>query len=218
MKPSRNDIAQQGKETARRRTQDERSAATIEKICAATIALIAEIGYANLTTTMIADRAGISRGAILHHFDTRADLVKRATGGMWASVVKAAAGIRADHLKRTLSAEEFIERAWTGLMTDTYVSVTIDMMTASRGDKDLRQHVEGWMRSMFASYRETAREVFGAAGLRHDEAETLMLVVTSSLRGLRVGQMIEPDAAQARAALALLADLIRLRLADGGRT
>jgi AcrR family transcriptional regulator len=151
MKPSRSDIEQQGKKTAPRRTQDERSAATTEKICAATVTLIAEVGYANITMTMIADRAGVSRGAILHHFDTRADLVKRATGGMWASVVQASAGIRADHRERTLTAEQFIERAWTGLMTDTYVSVTIDMMTASRGDPDLRQHVEGWMRRIVAA-------------------------------------------------------------------
>ncbi|MGR3460701.1 MAG: TetR/AcrR family transcriptional regulator [Roseovarius sp.] len=218
MNPSSSDMAPQGKEAARRRTQDERSAATIEKICAATIALIAEIGYANLTTTMIADRADVSRGAILHHFDTRADLVKRATGGMWASVVETSTRIRADHRSSPLSADAFIERAWTGLMTDTYVSVTIDMMTASRGDPDLRQHVEGWMRRMFESYRETAREVFGTSGLPHDEAETLMLVVTSSLRGLRIVQMIEPDAERAKAALNLLADLIRQRLADGGRT
>ncbi|RXV66905.1 hypothetical protein C6W92_01565 [Roseovarius sp. A46] len=199
----------------RRRTQDERSAATIEKLCNATISLIAEVGYANLTTTMIARRAEISRGAILHHFDTRADLVKRATGGMWASVVEAAAAIRADHRAGGLTAEEFIERSWTGLMTDTYVSVTIDMMTASRGDADLRQHVEGWMRRMFSSYRRTAREVFGDSGLTPEEAETLMLVVTSSLRGLRVGQMIEPDPARARAALALLAEVIRTRVSTG---
>lgn len=202
----------------KRRTQDERSAATIEKLCQVTVALIAEVGYANLTTTMIAERAGTSRGAILHHFVTRADLVKQATGGMWASVVEASAAIRADHAAGGLTAEQVINRAWTGLMTDTYVSVTIDMMTASRGDEDLRQHVEGWMRRMFEGYRHTAREVFGASGMSDAEAETLMLVMTSSLRGLRVAQMIEPDAAKARAALVMLADLIRWRVTAGGRT
>jgi len=142
--------------------------------------------------------------------------VKQATGGMWSSVVKAAAAIRTDHAARGLTAEQIISRAWTGLMTDTYVSVTIDMMTASRGDADLRRHVEGWMRQMFESYRLTAREVFGASGLSDAETETLMLVMTSSLRGLRLAQMIEPDAAQARAALAMLADLIRCRVTPGG--
>jgi AcrR family transcriptional regulator len=217
-------MAQQRKSAAgrtgapRRRTQDERSAATIDTLCQATVALIAEVGYANITTTMIAERAEISRGAILHHFETRADLVKRATGVMWAAVVEAAAAIRADHKAKGLTAENVIERAWTGLMTDAYVAVTIDMMSASRGDPDLRQHVESWMRRMFESYRETAREVFGASGLSARDAETLMLVVTSCLRGLRVGQMIEPDPVRARATLALLADLIRLRLSEAEQT
>lgn len=58
-----------------RRTNQERSAATRAAILNATIEQLAEHGYARTTTVEVAERAGVSRGALVHHFSTRADLV-----------------------------------------------------------------------------------------------------------------------------------------------
>jgi AcrR family transcriptional regulator len=58
-----------------RRTQEERSATTRAALIAATIECVVKHGYAATTTTMIADQAGISRGALQHHFSSRDDLV-----------------------------------------------------------------------------------------------------------------------------------------------
>ena len=44
----------------------------------ATIACLVEDGYAKTTTTRVAERAGVSRGAHLHHFQTRQALVAAA--------------------------------------------------------------------------------------------------------------------------------------------
>lgn len=198
----------------RRRTQDERSAATIKKISEATIELIAEVGFVNMTTTMVAKRAGTSRGAILHHFKSKSDLVKHATGAMWAQVTAASREMRERDLSSDLDPDALVDAVWTGLMSDTYVSVTIDMMTAARGDEDLSAHVDMWMRRMFASYRKTAKQVFAASGLNEAESETLILLVTSTLRGLRVAQMIEAEADDSRVARAMLADLVRAYLAQ----
>lgn len=198
----------------RRRTQDERSATTIKKISEATIDLIAEVGFVNMTTTMVAKRAGTSRGAILHHFKSKSDLVKHATGAMWAQVTAASREMRERDLRSDLDPDALVDAVWTGLMSDTYVSVTIDMMTAARGDEDLSTHVDMWMRRMFASYRKTAKQVFAASGLSEAESETLILLITSTLRGLRVAQMIEAEADDSRVARAMLADLVRAYLAQ----
>ncbi len=203
---------------ARRRTQDERSAATIEKLSNATIKLIAEVGYVNMTTMLVAQRAGVSRGALLHHFASKADLVKHATGQMWAQVTTASREMRRQELIDKLDADTLVETVWTGLMTDTYVSVTIDMMTAARGDSELSEHVETWMRRMFASYRKTANEIFAASGMSQEDSEALIILVTSTLRGLRVAQMIEPDLSKAKAVRRMLADQIRAQLSPGNKT
>ena len=46
-----------------RRSQNQRSIETIERLSKATIALMTEVGFVNMTTTSIAMRAGVSRGA-----------------------------------------------------------------------------------------------------------------------------------------------------------
>src|SRR5689334_19042183 len=61
-----------------RRTQEERSAATRALLLEATLDSLVDVGYARLTTTDVADRAGVSRGAQLHHFPTKAELVTAA--------------------------------------------------------------------------------------------------------------------------------------------
>jgi AcrR family transcriptional regulator len=58
-----------------RRTQAERSSRTKAKLLEATIELLVEIGYAATSTNDVARRAGLSRGAQVHHFPRKADLV-----------------------------------------------------------------------------------------------------------------------------------------------
>src|SRR3954469_23741665 len=61
-----------------RRSQAERSAATREALLDATLECLVQDGYANTTTARVAERAGVSRGAHLHHFQTRQALVAAA--------------------------------------------------------------------------------------------------------------------------------------------
>ena len=58
-----------------RRTQEERSAETRARLLDATVECLLELGYASTTTTEVAARAGVSRGAQLHHFPTKEELV-----------------------------------------------------------------------------------------------------------------------------------------------
>lgn len=66
-----------------RRTQAERTAETRERLLEATVECVAEKGYAAASTTEIVRRAGVSRGAQVHHFPTKADLVLAAVEWMF---------------------------------------------------------------------------------------------------------------------------------------
>lgn len=55
--------------------QEERSAETRRRLMEAAVECLYERGYARTTTTEIASRAGVSRGAQLHHFPTKDELV-----------------------------------------------------------------------------------------------------------------------------------------------
>src|ERR1700678_4677215 len=60
---------------SRRRTQAERTEATRTAILKAAANLIRKRGYARFRTAEVAEEAGLSRGAQLHHFPTKDSLV-----------------------------------------------------------------------------------------------------------------------------------------------
>src|SRR5947209_10129289 len=64
----------------RRRTQQERRETTRAALLDATIECLIEYGYAGVTTLRVVERAGVSRGAQVHHFPTKAQLVAEAVG------------------------------------------------------------------------------------------------------------------------------------------
>ena len=55
--------------------QEERSRAMRARLLEATIECLVEHGFAGTSTTLVSERAGVSRGAQLHHFPTKNDLV-----------------------------------------------------------------------------------------------------------------------------------------------
>src|SRR3989337_1785880 len=61
--------------TVSRVPQEERSRAMRQRLLEATIECLGERGWAGTSTTLVSRRAGVSRGAQLHHFPTKADLV-----------------------------------------------------------------------------------------------------------------------------------------------
>ncbi|MFC8044122.1 TetR/AcrR family transcriptional regulator [Nocardia sp. NPDC057353] len=58
--------------------KQDRSRATRQRLLEATIDCLAEFGWAAATVAVVAERAGVSRGAAQHHFPTREDLITAA--------------------------------------------------------------------------------------------------------------------------------------------
>ncbi len=61
--------------TTTRVPQEERTRAMRLRLLEATVECLVERGFAGTTTTLVSERAGVSRGAQLHHFPTKNDLV-----------------------------------------------------------------------------------------------------------------------------------------------
>ncbi|MDQ0991503.1 TetR/AcrR family transcriptional regulator [Streptomyces sp. V3I7] len=59
---------------ADRHPKQDRSRATRQRLLEAAVACLAEHGWAGSTVSVVAERAGVSRGAAQHHFPTREDL------------------------------------------------------------------------------------------------------------------------------------------------
>ena len=58
--------------------QAQKSAMTRDRILEAAIDCFVNLGYTNVTTAKVASAAGVSRGAMLHHFPSKTELIQAA--------------------------------------------------------------------------------------------------------------------------------------------
>jgi AcrR family transcriptional regulator len=77
-----------------REPQQDRSRATRARLLEAAITCLAELGYHASTVAVVAERAGVSRGAAQHHFPTRDDL--------FTAAMEHVTHVRAEELRREL--------------------------------------------------------------------------------------------------------------------
>src|SRR3954467_9790392 len=125
--------------TRPRRSQAQRSATTREALLAAPVACLSEDGYANTTTSRVAERAGVSRGAHLHHFQTRSALV--------AAAVEHLRARRAEELLTAADAlpagpervAEGLDLVWSSYSSPLFQGA-LDLWAAGRTDPELREH------------------------------------------------------------------------------
>ncbi len=125
----------------RHRTQDQRSAATRERLLDATIDCIVAHGYARTTTTMIARRARLSRGAQLHHFGNREQLVLAAIAHLFDRGRREFAAAFKNVPPGPDQNDIAIDLSWK-FFSGRLATAWIEIMVAARSDPHLRAAVQ----------------------------------------------------------------------------
>jgi len=164
------------------RTQAERSATTQQALLDATIRCLVEEGYANTTTARVAELAGVSRGAHLHHFQTRSALVAAAVEHLRvrrAEELMAAADALPSGPERVTQALDLLWRSYTSPLFQG----ALDLWSAGRTDAELRSHLVKIERDFDRQTMELARRLFPQAAGRPD-FEQLIEMAASTIRGL----------------------------------
>lgn len=130
------------------RRQEERSAATRHVLLEATVACLVDLGYTGTTSAAVAAKAGLSRGAQLHHFGTRDQLVVAAVEYLAQKRLRRVREALADlspattqGAKRPRSRIEPQEAA-LGLLAEALsgplYAATLELWVAARSHPDLR--------------------------------------------------------------------------------
>jgi len=164
------------------RTQAERSATTRQALLDATIRCLVEEGYANTTTARVAELAGVSRGAHLHHFQTRSALVAAAVEHLRvrrAEELMAAADALPGGPERVAQALDLLWRSYTSPLFQG----AMDLWAAGRTDAELRSHLVKIEREFDRQTMQLARRLFPEAAERPD-FESLIELAASTIRGL----------------------------------
>ena len=192
-----------------RRTQEERSTETRAALLQATVSAIHDLGYAAVTTAIISERAGLSRGAFLYHFHTKAELmaavVKMVFDDEMAQYQKIVQSPEMDHLS------QWPRILWSVLSRPSGIAV-LEILQAARSDPDLARMVGPTQKGAEEGALNKLREEYGG-----DEAtaRSVMRLMVWAIRGLTLSDMILPDRQATMGAVNLLANMLLAVSPDG---
>jgi AcrR family transcriptional regulator len=159
--------------------QEERSAETRRRLLEAAIACLNERGYTGTTTTEIAGRAGVSRGAQVHHFRHKEELV---IGALEHICERRLAELEFAFEELPIGGLEFrletlIDLMWTAFRGPSFYA-WLELLVASRTEPILR-----------AAVRETNQRM--AIGIRKAFAKFLDDGLTPPERAERLARVVE---------------------------
>jgi len=191
---------------ATRVPQADRTRAMRARLLEATVELLVERGFAGTSTTLVSERAGVSRGAQLHHFPTKNDLVvaavehltERRGAELAAAVEHLPAGGR-----RTRAVVEVLGDHFTSPV----FAAALELWVAARTDEALLAAV-GPLEQRVG--RETHRMTVAALGVDESRpgVRELVQATLDLVRGLGLASTITDDSARRRRILREWADVL----------
>lgn len=174
------------------RTQEERTAATRARLIEATLDLLLSKGYAGTTAVDIAARAGLTRGALAHHFASKDELVVVAFDKLLTNVTDEIRMCVELVQNGTLSLDDFIDRMWT-IFSGRYFMLTLEEVTAARHNDYLRVRLVTRTREYHQSLDAIWRRFFDRSGLNPLEIEVMLNATLCLLRGMGVQTVLRDD-------------------------
>ena len=166
-----------------RRTQAERRETTRAALLDATILSLIEDGYAKTTTARVAERAGVSRGAHLHHFQTRASLVAAAVE-RWKQRREEEFLAAAERLPAGPErVREGLDLLWTTAYANPLFQAALELWSAARTDPELRASLAEFEQAYDRGAVAWAERVFPELAVLPD-FESLIEFALATMRGL----------------------------------
>lgn len=193
------------------RTQSERSAAMQRRLLDATVSALYEKGYGGTTTLEVQARAGVSRGALLHHYASRAELMVAAVDHLTRERIS-------EVLTRAQSAPPRAKRVeWAvGVLWATFegplFTASLELWMAARNDPELLAALLPQERIVGQAIRSMAAEVFGEEMQQSPSFGEALELLLDAMRGAAARGVLRSSGNDARL-LASWSHLMRDHLA-----
>ncbi|HYM36585.1 MAG TPA: TetR/AcrR family transcriptional regulator [Steroidobacteraceae bacterium] len=194
------------KQTPRvRRTNAERSATTRGKLIEAAIDILYRRGYSAATTIEVAKQARVSRGAMLHQFPARVNMLLAVA----QHIVEQQRKHRRDRLGGETGPKRFYaaaEVSWE-VHSQPGAIALLEIILASRSDGDLRKGLAPFVKSWMDMRTNAATRMAADLGVPETQSfATLVAFQQAALRGLAIEAMFLHNTAQIDAARKMLTE------------
>ncbi|MGW7540795.1 TetR/AcrR family transcriptional regulator [Streptomyces sp. NPDC054770] len=182
-----------GAGTAERAPKQDRSRATRQRLLEAAVACLAEHGWTGSTVAVVAERAGVSRGAAQHHFPTREDL--------FTAAVEYVAEERSTALRALFpqGAAAGDRRAVVSALVDLYTGplfrAALHLWVAASNEDQLRPRVTELEARVGRETHRIAVDLLSADETRPGARETVQGLLDMA-RGLGLANLLTDDRAR----------------------
>jgi AcrR family transcriptional regulator len=200
--------------------QAQKSAMTRDKILDAAIDCFINLGYTNVTTAKVADFAGVSRGAMLHHFPSKTELIRAAIEYLhdkllddYTNKVSAIPASLEGEARRRAGLDAY----WEHLTGDLFIAYH-ELCIAGRTDPELKEILDQSVVRFEDHVRETNSELFREWNDRGEIYLLAMDLTKFLMEGMAVGQIATDRERRIRRLLDYLGDRLEEIFAVGGAT
>jgi len=175
-----------------------------KRLIEAAIACLGKHGYGATTLQVVTADAGVSRGAFLHHFPTKVDLM--------IAVADYAAQKQNRHVRRLLADTQpgmdrylAITMATWDAMTKPPAIALLEIMMGSRSDPELGERFPAVIEALETYQREGVWEQAQTVGITDKQTiEAMVHLHTAAMRGLALELMFSQNERAANSAMTLL--------------
>ena len=188
-------VARQG------RTQKERRDETRATLLDATVASLLEVGFAKTTTSEVQRRAGLSRGALLHHFPAKSELLVATVGhlammrGRELKALEAELPAAPDKINERVGVA--IDLLW-GCFSGPLFRVAIELRNAARTDHEFRKVLAFEELKLRNGILEQSRRLFGSAISEQPGFEAAIDMTLQLMIGAALSQILHHEPNKAR--------------------
>lgn len=173
-----------------REPQQDRSRATRARLLDAAIDSLAELGWAATTVAVVAERAGVSRGAAQHHFPTREDL--------FMAAVEQVTVERGQQIRKELAGERDTA-AVVGLVMELYSGklfrAALMLWVAAANEPELRARIVPLEARIGREVHRLLVETLGVDEQQPGTRETVQATLDLA-RGLGLANLLTDDGAR----------------------
>ncbi len=173
---------------AKRGKQAEKSGAMRRLLIDAAIQSLVDIGYAKTTAVEVCRRAGVTRGALFHHFDSLPALLAEAMSDVYDRNFFSGDG----ETEEAASLDQWIERVWAKLKRPEFKAV-IEIWFATRNDPEMAEILRPVVlkyAAIFAVTHDTAGRKRGSGG---NQLRPFFYLARETMLGLALGRATTPD-------------------------
>ncbi len=164
-------------------------------ICEATITCLEKYGYAETTINRIVEEAGVSRGALQHHFPNKEDLITETADRLLQRTV------RPEHKKRRNENIDETEQVslqmrflWDRLVNTKEYRALLEILIASRTDQRLKKRISATLKNWNKTIEQNSVDLYESTERDDEDVRILGIMQRVFMRGMLVQYQYSDDA------------------------